>query len=91
MGKGYQPIVWRNEGGGKSLMVSSNGLSSLGKVMSFLGKTGGPQMKRESSEVICLLFSSPTELARCSRGVVEVLSFWYDRGQTGKKLIFIRE
>lgn len=77
----------RNEGGGKSLMVSSNDLSSLGKVMSFLGKTGGPQIKRESSEVICLLFSSPLSWP----GVEEGWLRCYPSGQTGKKLIFVRE
>lgn len=69
----------RNEGGGKSLMVSSNDLSSLGKVMSFLGKTGGPQIKRESSKVYMFTIFQSTELARCRRGVVEVLSFWSNR------------
>lgn len=63
-GERHQPTVWRSQRGGQSLMVSSDYLCSLGKAMSFLGKTGGPQIRRESSERMCLLFSSPTELAR---------------------------
>lgn len=48
-------------------MVSSDDLYSLGKAMSFLGKTGvgGAQIKRERSELVCLVFSSPTKPARC--------------------------